>query len=308
MKTITADMHTHLLEKGEKPEKYWQAVKEKKLDAVAITEHFDCRPEKAYSMLLEKKPAGTVLIPGIELRTSIGHVLAYGRDEGIYSAEGLIEKNLDIKKAIEIAKENSILLSIAHPWGLSYDSAAYLMGEKGLRALVERQEIGIEAYNGLFGHLGSVFYGSNWIRKPMNFFDFLEKSRIGRKTRLDRLGRRAKDKLDKKGREIIERCAKPLELAEKAAFVTAGSDAHSRERIGLGVMEMNIEGKPSPEKVLETVRQRKNVIWVGPYVKKTKKGFYSLEKPKVNKKEIFSGIKYATKRAIVKKVGSKGKG
>jgi len=55
MAEFTIDFHTHLLEKGVKPEAYWKAVKAKKLDAVAITEHSFEKPEKAYKMLLEKK-------------------------------------------------------------------------------------------------------------------------------------------------------------------------------------------------------------------------------------------------------------
>ncbi len=306
MKTIRADLHTHLNEKGEKPVNYWKAVKAKELKAVAITEHFDYKPEKAYKLLAEKKPKGIALIPGIELKTGIGHIIALGNGPELYSIEKLYEKNLPIKKALEIAKKNELLLSIAHPWGLSYDSAAYILGEKRLRKLVEEAEIGVEAYNGLFGHLGSFYYGTSWIRKPMNFFDFLEKSRVGRKTRLSKVGKRVKRKLDKKGREIIERCVKPMELAEHAKFVTAGSDAHSRERIGLGIMEIKMKKKLTNKSFLQTLREKNNVIWVGPDIKKTKAGNCSIAKPSLNKKEVLSGIKYAAKQAFIKKVKGKG--
>jgi hypothetical protein len=302
MKTITVDLHTHLIEKREKPERYWKAVKAKKLDAVAITEHADCKPEKAYQMLLEKKPRAALLLPGMELRTNIGHVLAFGKSDEIFSIEKLFEKKLPIKKAVQVAQKNDLLLSIAHPWGLSYDSAAYLMGEKRLHKLVAEGEIGVEAFNGMFGQVGYFFYGTNWVRKPLNFFDFLEKSRIGRKTRLSRLGRKAREKLDEKGREIIERCVKPMELAQHASFFTAGSDAHSNEMIGAGVMKIKISGKLSEKNILDAIREKKNIEFVGPFVKKTKAGNYGIAMQQLHKKQFLSGLRYATKRAVVKKL------
>ena len=75
MASKTIDLHTHLLEKEVNPASYWKAAKEKKLDAVAITEHVYENPEKAYNLLLEKKPKGILLIPGMELGTDIGHVV-----------------------------------------------------------------------------------------------------------------------------------------------------------------------------------------------------------------------------------------
>ncbi len=303
MASITVDFHTHLLEKEVNPKNYWKAAKAKKLDAVATTEHFNLKPEKAYKMLAEEKPNGICLIPGMELSTSIGHVVALGKDEGIYEVEKLFRKGIDIKKAIGIAEGEGITLSIAHPWGLSYDSAAYLLGEKKLYALVEREEIGVEAFNGMFGNVSSFFYATDWVRKPMNFFDFLETSRIGRKTRLSKLGKKGKEKLDKKGKEIIERCQKPYELAEKASFATAGSDAHHPDRIGTGVTKLKI-GEKRVGAILEAVKDKKKVEWLGPNVREKGKG-YEVEKIKIQRAEVLSGIKYATKRAIMKKVGRK---
>ena len=303
MVSITVDFHTHLLEKEVNPKKYWKAAKEKNLNAVAITEHFNEKPEKAYKMLAEEKPRGICLIPGMELSTSAGHVVALGKDEGIYGIEKLFRKGLEIKKAIEVAQSEGITLSIAHPWGLSYDSAAYLLGEKKLYALVEREDIGVEAFNGMFGNVSSFFYATDWVRKPMNFFDFLETSRIGRKTRLSRLGKKGKEKLDKKGKEIIERCQKPYELAAKAGFATAGSDAHHPDRIGTGVTKLKAKER-KPEAILKAVKDKKKVEWLGPGVKETEKG-YEVEKISIQRAEVLSGIKYATKRAIMKKVRKK---
>jgi len=305
MPILTIDLHSHLLEKGVNPRNYWKAVKARKLDAVAITEHVNEKPEKAYSMLLEEKPRGIALIPGIEMNTEIGHVVGFGKTPEIYSQGKLFKKGISINKVLGIAESQGMLLSIAHPWGLSYDSAAYIMGEKKLFELVEKERIGVEAYNGMFGSVGSFFYASNWVKKPMNFFDFLEKSRLGRKTRLSKLGKKGKEKLDKKGREILERCQKPYELAERAAFATAGSDAHKPARIGTGIAKIEARGK-GVEEILEAVQDKRKVKWLGPYVKETDKGF-EVDKTKIQKTEFISGIKYATKRAILKKVRRKKK-
>ena len=303
MAEFTIDFHTHLLEKGTKPDEYWKEAKAKKLDAIAITEHSFENPEKAYELLLEKKPKGITLIPGIEITSEIGHVLILGKDKSIYGIEPLFRKGIPIKEVIAIAKANGLLLVIAHPWGISSDSAAYILGEKKLEKLVEKEKIGIEAFNGMFGNVSSFFYATNWIRKPMNFFDFLEKSRIGKKTRLSRLGKKGKAKLDKKGREILERCTKPFELSEKAAFVTAGSDAHSPKRIGTGIVKLEAKGK-DVENILEAIQDKKNVKWVGPHVKETSKG-YEIDKVSLQKKEVLSGLKYATTSKIVKKIKRK---
>lgn len=302
---LTIDFHTHLLEKGVLPSAYWEAVKAKGLNAVAITEHVDEKPETAYRALLETKPGNVLLIPGMELNTSIGHVLAFGSNESIYQIKELFKKRVPIEEAIEAAKRNSILLSIAHPWGFSADSAAFILGEKKLETLVQKEKIGVESFNGMFGNVSEFFYATNWVKKPMNFFDFLEKSRIGKKTRLDRLGRKGMEKLDKKGKEILERCKKPYELAEKACFVTAGSDGHSPKKIGTGIVKLEVKGK-GIEGLLKALQNRKNVKWLGPHVIETAEG-YEINRLGIQKKEVLSGLKYVAKRTLQKKISGKKK-
>ena len=302
---LTIDFHTHLLEKGVLPSAYWEAVKAKGLNAVAITEHVDEKPETAYRALLETKPGNVLLIPGMELNTSIGHVLAFGSNESIYQIKELFKKRVPIEEAIEAAKRNSILLSIAHPWGFSADSAAFILGEKKLETLVQKEKIGVESFNGMFGNVSEFFYATNWVKKPMNFFDFLEKSRIGKKTRLDRLGRKGMEKLDKKGKEILERCKKPYELAEKAYFVTAGSDGHSPKKIGTGIVKLEVKGK-GIEGLLKALQNRKNVKWLGPHVVETAEG-YEINRLGIQKKEVLSGLKYVAKRTLQKKISGKKK-
>lgn len=302
MPDISVDFHTHLLEKKADPVEYWKAARAKKLDAVAITEHSQKNPEKAYNDLLQCKPSGIELIPGIELETEIGHVIALSKSRDIYLIDYFLKKRIPIKKAVSVAEKKGVLLSIAHPWGLSYDSAAYILGERKLRSLVEKEKIGVEAFNGMFGSISSFFYASSWIRKPMNFFDFLEKNRVAKKTKISRLAEKGNKKLDKKGREIIERCIKPFQLGQSACFVTAGSDAHKPDRIGTGMAKLSSKGCKAKD-ILEAVQEKKNIKWMGPGVKETQGGFRS-EKIKLQKMEILSGLKYAAKRTVLKKVGA----
>jgi len=239
-KIITFDLHTHLNEKRVKPRKYWEMVAARRLDAVAITEHANFRPELAYEKVAESKPRNAILIPGMELNTSIGHVVAYCKDRNIYGVKKLFEKNIDIFEAIDAAKSNEIMLSIAHPWGISYDSAAFLYGEKNLHELVRKNDVGVEIYNGMIGNLSNFIYDTNWIKKPINFFEFIEKNRVARKMRLSRIGAKIKNSLNKKGEEVLKRCGKAIELGAGASFVTAGSDSHYPNRIGAGIIKMRL--------------------------------------------------------------------
>ena len=54
------------------------------------------------------------------------------------------------------------------------------------------------------------------------------------------------------------------------------------------------------------MKDKKKVEWLGPNVKETEGG-YKMEKVKIHRGEVISGIKYATKRAILKKVKRKKK-
>lgn len=302
----TLDMHTHLLEKNTDVEDFWKRTLEMKLDAVAITEHADCSPKEAYNALLEKKPDNVLLIPGVEVNSELGHVIAFYPNEEIYEIQELFEKKVTIKKLLEINKEKNVMLSIAHPWGLSHDSFAYKYGSDKLEDLVIEENIGVEVYNGIMGYLADFIYDSGWVRRPTNFFDFLAKNRVARKTGLGRVGAKVKSKIDKKTLEIVQRCENALELGEKAKFITAGSDAHSSMRVGSGIIKIRSENKINSNKeMLEHIRNNKeNVIWSGPYVKEVSPGMYEHVEDPLRRKEIIQGLKYATGKAI-KKAGKK---
>jgi hypothetical protein len=312
-KLFIVDLHTHLLEKKVKPKDYWAYVLARKINVVAITEHAEFKPWKAFEALLETKPKNVLLIPGIEINSSIGHVLVYAKDRHIFDFSELLEKGVEIEKIVSIANRNGFFVSIAHPWGFSYDSAAFIAGEMRLEKIVLKNKIGVEAFNGMVGQVGNFVYNTNWVKKPLNFFEKLENNRVAKKIRLSKIGENARKKIDEKSREVIERTAKPIMLGNKASFITAGSDAHYATRIGAGVMKMRLEESIDNEKFLDCLAQKKNIEWIGPLTmeKNGKTEFVKLPKKKV---EALQALKYAAKTWIIKKTrlkerlfGKKGK-
>jgi len=305
MKTVIMDLHTHLLERNVSPNDYWKRAVERKLDAVAITEHAEIGSEEAYYEARKKLPSGKLLIPGAEVFTDIGHVIVLADSPDFYREEKLFEKYIPVKKAIKIVKNSGWLLSIAHPWGFSGDSAAFIAGEKKVFRLVEKQGIGVEAYNGLIGNINSLVYDSNWVKKPFNFLDFLEGNKVAKKVKIDKIGSRVKSKLEARIRDVAERSEKALELGRKAEYVTAGSDAHSWDRIGAGIIKLGFSGSLSESNIIRAIREKENLVWVGPYVKEIGKDRYVMLDDPVKKIEILQGMKYATKRVISRKAGIK---
>ncbi len=296
---ISVDLHTHLNERRIKPKHYWTAVLEKGLNAVAITEHVECKPKSAFEKLLATKPDDVVLIPGMELNTSAGHVLAYGKDESIFGISELLKKGIHIKRVLELSKQNDFLVSFAHPWGFSHDSAYYKLGLKKLTKTIREHGAGVEVFNGMIWQLGEFVYSSDWIRKPINFFDFLERNSVSRKIRLSVLGAKAKKKLSTKTWEIVTRNAYAIELGKHARFVTAGSDAHSPDRIGSGILILKVnEDWQNPEKVLSLLLEKERIVWSGPFVVETAPGKLEKISSPLRRGEIFSGIGYATAKKI----------
>lgn len=296
-KPVLADMHAHLLEKRVSPKKWWAAAKKRGLSAVAITEHAWIKPHKAYLKLLKQKPGGIILVPGIEAKTSIGHVLVYGQDARIYKIKKLREKNVPIKKVLEIAKENGFTVSLSHPYGYKPDSACGTIGEKKVKQLLRRNNIGIEYYNGILGSANDFIFRTEWVRKLYNFFDFTEKNRVAKKLRIARRSGRTKRKLEKISKETIERVQKPILLSQSAKFITAGSDAHYPKNIGNAVVQL--KKKPKNAADLLKMIEKKEIIMAGP-------NLYS-RKPvdELKKKEILEGLKYVVEGKVggIKKSG-----
>lgn len=293
-KIFSLDLHTHLHEKGVKPKDYWKRVKEMGLDAVAITEHPQFEPRDAFEKLLELKPKDVLLIPGSELNSEFGHLLCYGKKKDFYDQSELFKKGVAVETVLDIAKRKGYIASISHPWGFDYDSFGFNIGFKKLEELVLSKNIGVETYNGMLGNLSQFIFDTNWVVKPVNFFNFLEKNRLTKRTGVTRITSRLKNKIDSKRRDIVERCSRAIDLGEKAAFVTAGSDGHYAKRIGEGMLKIRVKEKLSNENVLEEIKKKENLAWFGPLTKEIYPGIFRRADAPFDNKEIFQGIKYTT--------------
>lgn len=300
-RVFTFDLHTHIAEQNVKPEKFWARVKEVGLDGVAITEHADLNPAESYRKLLETKPEGVLLIPGIEMNTEYGHMLAYGKDETIFERTELLGEKVSLETLIRVSREREVLIALSHPWGFNYDSAGYLYGLKNVEDLVIREHIGVEVYNGMIGNLSNFIYDSKWINTPRSFLDFLEKNRIARKVFIGKITGSMKRKVDEQSFDIIKRCANAIELGDKARFVVAGSDAHSADRVGTGILKLKCQRETIDNaSFLEELQRKGDVIWSGPLVKEIRKGVYEKVDDPLRRMEIVRGLRYATGKTVRK--------
>jgi len=87
-------------------------AKHKGLSGIAITDHDTVLGAlKALKLSMDYK---VIIIPGVEISTDKAHVLLYGIKEEIPAR---LKKNPSIQELIDYARENDLLVSIAHPYG-----------------------------------------------------------------------------------------------------------------------------------------------------------------------------------------------
>jgi hypothetical protein len=291
------DMHTHFNEKKLKEKEWWNSVLEKKLCAVAITEHANYDPESAYKKLLKTKPKNVLLIPGMEANTSAGHVLIYGTDESLYKIKELQDWNIDIEVALKIVNENNLLASFSHPFGYKYDSTCEIIGEKKTKALLKKYEVGIEYYNGMLGSANNFIFGTQWIKKLYNFFDFMSMSKSGNILKVRKKSTKIKNRINELSEETFGRVRKGIEFSKYASYITIGSDAHYSRVIGTAIVAL--KRKPKDNKDFLKMIKTKQITWAGPNI-------YSKEPvDSVTKKELLEGLKYATANKIKKRIKRK---
>ncbi|MFH1586645.1 MAG: PHP-associated domain-containing protein [Candidatus Diapherotrites archaeon] len=300
--TFSFDLHTHLNEKKFKASTYWERVLEIGLDGTAITEHADFRPKEAYEELLAEKPEGKLLVPGIEINSDKGHILAYSHSPEIYEIEEFMKKDVPLEDVIRLGRENNIMICISHPMGFSNDSLGFFFDAKDVEDMIIKNKLGVEVYNGMIGHLSNFIYDSAWIRRPRNFLSFLEKNIVSRKMRLSKIGSKLGGKIDEKSLEVVNRCASAIELGNIADFVVAGSDAHSAERIGSGMIKIRHRDMELDEgELLRSLRNKENIVWSGPLVRETSPGVFEKIEDPLKKMEIAQGLRYATTKVIREK-------
>jgi len=291
---ILADMHTHLNEKNISPKDWWEAAREKKLAAIAITEHAEYDPGFAYSKLIELKPKNIILIPGMEAKTSAGHLLVFGTNKSLYSLPKLQQINVPIEEALEIVQRNGLLASFSHPYGYKADSTCLILGEAKTKQLLKKYRAGTEYYNGMLGSANNFIFATQWIKKLYNFFDFAEKSRAGKAFMIAGRSGKIKRKLEEISQETLERVRKGMIFSKNAAFITAGSDAHYPRSIGTAVVKL--KKRPHSEKEFLEMIRGEEIIWAGPNI-------YAREPvDKLRKKELLEGLRYITAKKVKKKM------
>ncbi len=291
---IIADLHTHLNEKKLNPEDWWKSAKKKKLSVVAITEHIEYDPESAYEKLLKTKPNKIILIPGMEAKTTAGHLLIYGENKSVYSIKELQKVNIPIERALTLVNENNLIASFAHPYGYKQDSSCAILGEKKIKQLIKRYSVGVEYYNGMLGSANNFIFGTQWVKKLYNFFDFMSTSKTGKKLKVQKKSAKIKNQLERISEETFGRVKKAVEFSQCAPFVTVGSDAHYPRVIGTAIIEL--KKKPKNEKDFLNMIKKKQIIWAGPNI-------YSKDPvDNIRKKELLEGLKYVTKSKLKKKL------
>lgn len=290
------DLHTHLNEKKIKPKDWWRAVEEKKLCAVAVTEHVEYNPALAYKKLKAIQPEGIVLLPGMEAKTTAGHLLVYGKDESIYKIPKLQKIDLPIKEALEIIKKNNLIASFAHPYGYKTDSTCLILGETETKKILKKYKIGTEYYNGMLGSANGLVFGSKWIKGFYTIFSIIDKSQATRILTLNS-STKIKTQLENIALETLDRVRKAIIFSENATYITVGSDAHYPRTIGSSVIQL--KKQPKNETELIQMIKRKEILWAGPNV------FAKNPVDHLKRKELLEGMKYITTNKIKKTINSK---
>lgn len=288
---ILADLHTHLNEKRIKPQNWWRAVEDKNLSIVAITEHSNYKPKEAYLKLKYTQPEGIILIPGMEARTTAGDLLIYGTDETLYDISDLLKKDIPIKKALAIVKENNLVASFAHPHGYKMDSTCEVIGEKETIRLIKKYKVGTEYYNGMLASANELLFGRNWVKNFYKVLSFVDANRATHALKINKTTSSTKKKMEMLAAETIERVRKGMLLGEKASFVTVGSDAHYPHSIGSSIIEL--KRKPKNEKEFLLMIQKKETLWKGPNI------YSTLPVDIIGRKEMIEGLTYLTKKKIL---------
>ena len=296
-KHILVDLHTHLNEKKIDPEKWWEATQEKKLSVIAITEHVEYDPKDAYQKLVKVKPKNIILIPGMECKTTAGHLLVFGSDISVYDIPELQKVNVNIERALKIVNENNLVASFAHPYGYKNDSTTNQLGERESKRIMKKYGVGSEYYNGMLGSANGFIFGTQWVKKLYNFFDFMSKSEKAKKLKVGKKSKKIKEKLEIISLETFQRVQKGILFGQEAKYITVGSDAHYPRVIGTAVLEL--KKQPKDEKDFLKMLKSRAILWAGPNI------YSSKPVDKLKKKELLEGLKYVTKNKLKKRIKKK---
>jgi predicted metal-dependent phosphoesterase TrpH len=161
------------------------------LDAIAITDHDTVEGAIAAKAI----PTRLVIIPGIEVSTRQGHLLALGVTEKIPSG-------LDVMETIRLARQAGALLILPHPYhmwrhgvarklrsalyavdAIEVFNSRYIVGSANLKAAKMARRIGKPCVGGSDAHHARyIGFGRTWVEADRNVESILSAIRSGRTT------------------------------------------------------------------------------------------------------------------------------
>jgi hypothetical protein len=297
------DLNTSL-ESPKLAKEYWDEVEKKGLLGCAITEKADNNPKGCYLELLKYKPIDKILIPGITVNTNYGEVLVYSYSSDFYDYGLFYEDNVSLKRLCDFCNKKKYLVSIAHPFGLISNSATYLMGLNKLEKFIKKNNVGVETFNGVIGYLSYYMYDSFFLRKLRQLLEFFEFHEFFRIIGLGWISKKITHKIDQKSYDMVYKFAAGIKLGKIAKFITAGSGCPVIDRIGSGVLILDL-----PKKILEIedeqikVKQILNRIYnkkikaVGPPGNYTNE-LFERSTHRITKKKAYDDLMFLTKRSV----------
>lgn len=306
------DLNTSFLKRRQSPKRYWKFVaKSNNLLGTAITENSRLNPKKAYFDLYSAKPKNKILIPGVTVSTDSGDILVYSQTPELYDYGVIYEENVSIKRIYELCEKKGYLLSIAHPFGLINNSASYMMGLSKLEKFIKEKNVGIEAYNGMIGYLSYYMYDSFFLKTTRDFLDFVHSHKPFNVFGMSKLAGSIHRKIDQKSYDMVYKFAATIKLSQTACFITAGSGTDYVDRIGSGVVTLDLPKsffEDSTVNQLQTLLgkiSKKDIVSFGPPGKYTDE-LFERSTARITKKKAYDDLVYLTKTAFtVKKKGKK---
>lgn len=305
------DLNTHFLKRKQSSKRYWQFVNKNGLLGTAITENANKKPKKAYFDLLSAKPKNNILIPGMTINTDMGEVLVYAPNEDIYSYNVFFEENVSMKRIYDMCERKDYLFVITHPFGLINNSASYKMGLSKLEKFIKEKKVGVEAYNGMIGYLSYYMYDSFFIKTVRETLWYVQKHRAFNIGGFSSIADRLNQKIDQKSYDMVYKFAATIKLSQMANFVTAGSGTDYVDRIGSGVLTLDI-----PKTVLEDTNvtsqnqailnkiSKKQIISFGPPGKYTDE-LFERSTARITKRKAYDDLLHLTRTAISSKKSKK---
>jgi hypothetical protein len=108
---LKADLHIHSNHSDgiDSVKKLLQAAIEKRLDAISITDHDTINGSLEAIEIAEEESLPIVVIPGVEISTENGHLLAYGIYEDIEADKNMQETAFEVRRMGGVS-------AIAHPF------------------------------------------------------------------------------------------------------------------------------------------------------------------------------------------------